>query len=201
MRTAGIIAEYNPFHRGHRYHMEETRRQTGADYIIAVMSGCYVQRGEPAVVDKYVRTRMALDGGADLVLELPVVYATASAEYFASAGVRLLDSLGCVDVLSFGSEYAGVDDFAPLVKILSEEPPIYQKKTAGSSEVRQKFPVGTRGSDAGVYGGDIPGGGCFRVGDFADAESYPGAGVLKVPSSAAFRDLAGGDKKAGSRLP
>ena len=101
MRTAGIIAEYNPFHRGHRYHMEETRRQTGADYIIAVMSGCYVQRGEPAVVDKYVRTRMALDGGADLVLELPVVYATASAEYFASAGVRLLDSLGCVDVLSF----------------------------------------------------------------------------------------------------
>ena len=141
VRTAGIIAEYNPFHRGHRYHMEETRRQTGADYIIAVMSGCYVQRGEPAVVDKYVRTRMALDGGADLVLELPVVYATASAEYFASAGVRLLDSLGCVDVLSFGSEYAGVDDFAPLVKILSEEPPIYQKKLREALKSGKNFPL------------------------------------------------------------
>src|SRR5699024_5801794 len=76
-----------------------------------------------------------------LVLELPVVYATASAEYFASAGVRLLDSLGCVDVLSFGSEYAGVDDFAPLVKILSEEPPIYQKKLREALKSGKNFPL------------------------------------------------------------
>ena len=79
MITAGIIAEYNPFHRGHRYHIRETRKKTGADYIIAVMSGDYVQRGEPAAADKYLRTRLALEGGADLVIELPVIYSTASA--------------------------------------------------------------------------------------------------------------------------
>ena len=66
MLIAGIVAEYNPFHRGHQYHIEETRRQTGADFIVVVMSGDYVQRGEPAIVDKYLRTRMALYGGADL---------------------------------------------------------------------------------------------------------------------------------------
>ena len=81
MKVAGIIAEYNPFHKGHQYHIEETRKQTGADYVIAVMSGDYVQRGEPAIADKYMRTRMALSGGADLVIEMPVIYATASAEY------------------------------------------------------------------------------------------------------------------------
>lgn len=70
MKVAGIIAEYNPFHKGHQYHIEETRKQTGADYVIAVMSGDYVQRGEPAIADKYMRTRMALSGGADLVIEM-----------------------------------------------------------------------------------------------------------------------------------
>ena len=79
MRTAGIIAEYNPFHEGHQYHIEETRKKTGADFIIVAMSGDFVQRGEPAIVDKYLRCRMALAGGADVVLELPTVYATASA--------------------------------------------------------------------------------------------------------------------------
>ena len=73
MKVAGIIAEYNPFHKGHQYHIEETRKQTGADYVIAVMSGDYVQRGEPAIADKYMRTRMALSGGADLVIEMPVI--------------------------------------------------------------------------------------------------------------------------------
>ena len=72
MKTAGIIAEYNPFHNGHKYHLEEVRRQTGADYLIIVMSGDFTQRGIPAVINKYSRARMALDAGADLVLELPV---------------------------------------------------------------------------------------------------------------------------------
>ena len=72
MKIAGIIAEYNPFHNGHAYHIEETRKQTGCDYIIAVISGDFVQRGAPASADKYIRTRTALLGGADLVLELPV---------------------------------------------------------------------------------------------------------------------------------
>ena len=126
MITAGIIAEYNPFHSGHKYHIEETRRRTGADYIIAVLSGDFVQRGEPAVIDKYFRTRMALAGGADLVLELPAVYATASAEYFAMAGVSLLHALQCVDYLSFGSEWVNREEYDFCVKVLTQEPKNYQ---------------------------------------------------------------------------
>lgn len=141
MITAGIIAEYNPFHRGHQYHIEETRRKTGADYIIAVMSGDYVQRGEPAAADKYFRTHLALSGGVDLVIELPVVYATASAEYFASAGVRLLHSLNCVEFLSFGSEKAQVEDFEPIVKILSEESPFFRQKLREKLKMGKNFPL------------------------------------------------------------
>lgn len=126
MITAGIIAEYNPFHRGHRYHIEETRKKTGADYVIAVMSGNYVQRGEPAVADKYFRAGLALKGGADIVLELPVYYATASAEYFAMAGVTLIHKLHCVDYLSFGSEWATIEEYEPLADFLLAEPSEYQ---------------------------------------------------------------------------
>lgn len=90
MKTAGIIAEYNPFHNGHQYQIETVRHLTGADFVIVAMSGDFLQRGVPAIADKYTRTRMALLGGADLVLELPAVWATASAEYFAAGGVQLL---------------------------------------------------------------------------------------------------------------
>ena len=87
MKVAGVITEYNPFHNGHKYQLEQIKRQTSADYIVVVMSGDFVQRGEPAIIDKYERTRMALLSGADLVLELPSVFATASAEFFACAMV------------------------------------------------------------------------------------------------------------------
>lgn len=109
MQTAAIIAEYNPLHKGHEYHLTQTRLQTGADYLIVVMSGDFVQRGAPAVFDKYLRTRMALACGADVVLELPVIYATASAEFFASGAVSLLNGLNVVDTLSFGSECGSTD--------------------------------------------------------------------------------------------
>ena len=85
IKTAGIIAEYNPFHNGHQYQIEEIRRQTGADFVIAAMSGDFVQRGEPAIFDKYTRAHMALCGGADLVVELPALFATSSAEDFAAS--------------------------------------------------------------------------------------------------------------------
>lgn len=104
MKVVGIITEYNPFHNGHQYHIEEAKKITGADYCIAVMSGNFVQRGAPAMIDKYSRTEMALQNGADLVLELPVCYATGSAEYFAHGAVSILDKLGIVDYLCFGSE-------------------------------------------------------------------------------------------------
>lgn len=108
MQIAGIIAEYNPFHKGHAYQIKKTR-DSGATHIVAVMSGNYVQRGEPAILDKWSRTAAALHGGVDLVLELPLPYALSSAESFARGAVGVLDALGCVDVLSFGSECGNTD--------------------------------------------------------------------------------------------
>lgn len=109
MKVCGVICELNPFTSGHEYLFKNARSITGADYIIAVLSGDFVQRGMPAVVDKYARCTAALNGGADLVIELPAIYATASADYFAYGGVTLLDSLGCVDFLVFGSESGDID--------------------------------------------------------------------------------------------
>lgn len=104
MKVTGIIAEYNPFHNGHRYHIEQARNSTGADYIVVIMSGDFTQRGTPACFDKFTRTKMALQNGADLVLELPVCYATSSAETFAEGGVFLLNQTGIIDYLCFGAE-------------------------------------------------------------------------------------------------
>ncbi len=104
MKVTGIIAEYNPFHNGHEYHLSETRKRLKSDYIVVVMSGNYVQRGAPTIIDKYARTQMVLEAGADLVLELPTCFATASAEYFAYGGVAILDKLGIVNDLCFGTE-------------------------------------------------------------------------------------------------
>ena len=98
MNITGIIAEYNPFHGGHCFHIEEAKKKTNADYCIVVMSGDFVQRGEPAVFDKYLRTKMALMGGADLVIELPSVFAVSSAEDFAACGVNLLSRLGAIPI-------------------------------------------------------------------------------------------------------
>ncbi len=104
MRVAGIIAEYNPLHTGHVYHLNMARQITGAEYAVVVLSGDFVQRGEPAIVDKRRRTRMALAAGADVVLELPVSWATGSAERFAAGAVEILDRLGVVTDLVCGCE-------------------------------------------------------------------------------------------------
>ena len=104
MKVIGIVAEYNPFHNGHLYHIEQAKKQTGADYVVVILSGNFVQRGTPAIIDKYSRTKMALENGADLIFELPVIYATASAEAFAFGAVSILDKLGIVNSLVFGSE-------------------------------------------------------------------------------------------------
>ena len=127
MKTAGIVAEYNPFHNGHQYHIEETKKEAGATYVIAVMSGDFVQRGAPAFLDKYERALAALIGGCDLVLELPAIYSTASAEFFASGAVRLLDGLGVCDCLSFGSEGGNLKPLLQLAELLIEEPEEYQQ--------------------------------------------------------------------------
>lgn len=126
MNVVGLITEYNPFHQGHAYHIEESRKLTQADYVIAVMSGDYVQRGTPAIMEKHQRTEMALLHGADLVLELPVSYASGSAEFFASGAVSMLHKLGVVTHLSFGSEYGDIQPFLAVADILAEEPEPYQ---------------------------------------------------------------------------
>ena len=126
MKIAGIIAEYNPFHSGHAYQIQYVKETLGADAVVIAMSGNFVQRGAPALLEKYIRTKMALEGGADLVLELPVPYSTASAEAFAAGGVSLLNSLGVIDVLCFGCESGTTPDFMAAAKILSEEPVEYK---------------------------------------------------------------------------
>lgn len=127
MKIVGIIAEYNPFHRGHAFHLKQARRITGADYVIVAMSGNYVQRGVPAMFDKYLRTEAALRNGADLVLELPLGTATASAEYFASGAVALFQASGIVTDLCFGSECGDLSLLESPAEILSEEPEIYRQ--------------------------------------------------------------------------
>ncbi len=125
MKTVGIIAEYNPFHNGHAYLLHKARQLTGADHCIVIMSGDYTQRGEPALMDKYERTKMALAGGADLVLELPVCFSCASASRFADGAVSLLDALGVVDNLVFGSECGEIHLLEEVASLLAPESPAY----------------------------------------------------------------------------
>ena len=137
----GIIAEYNPFHNGHAYQIEQARLLTGCDFLVVVMSGDYVQRGAPAVFDKYTRTRMALACGADLVLELPVACSCASAEFFASGAVSLLDGLGCVDFLCFGSESGDLQSLMEPARILAKESPVFQEALRRGLSLGLSFPA------------------------------------------------------------
>lgn len=121
MKTVGIIAEYNPFHNGHKYQIEQAKKITGADYCVVVMSGDFVQRGTPSIMDKFLRTKAALMCGADLVIELPVHYATASAEYFAGGAVSILDKLGAIDSLCFGSECGDTEILSTISDMLVSE--------------------------------------------------------------------------------
>ncbi|MBO0475059.1 nucleotidyltransferase [Enterococcus ureasiticus] len=103
MKSCGIIVEYNPFHNGHLYHAKMARKMSGAEVVIAVMSGNFLQRGEPAIIDKWTRAKEALNNGVDLVIELPFAYAVQSADYFAAGGIKLLQALQC-DALCFGTD-------------------------------------------------------------------------------------------------
>lgn len=127
MSTIGIIAEFNPFHNGHFYLINECKKQTGADKCIVIMSGDFVQRGVPSITDKFSRARMALSCGADLCIELPVYYSTGSAEFFAKGAVSILDKLGTVDYLCFGSECGDIDAMSSIASILNDEPDVYKK--------------------------------------------------------------------------
>ncbi|AMJ41947.1 nucleotidyltransferase [Anaerotignum propionicum] len=126
MKTLGIITEYNPFHLGHQYMIEEAKRKSGADRVVVVMSGSFVQRGEPAFFDKWTRAKGALLNGVDMVLELPVLFATANAETFASAAVRILEDTGIVDILAFGSESGNLPALQEAAKLMTNETEEYR---------------------------------------------------------------------------
>lgn len=118
----GIICEYNPFHNGHLLHLNESKKVCNADFTIAVMSGNFTQRGDVALFDKWTRAKMALANGVDLVIELPTVYATSSAENFADGAIKILNTLGIVDYISFGSESGDIDLLNTISSILYKEP-------------------------------------------------------------------------------
>ena len=125
MKIAGIIAEYNPFHNGHQYHLEQTRRASGADAVVVVMSGEFVQRGEPASFDKRLRARWALEAGADVVFELPTVCAVSCAQRFAQGSVAVLAGTGLLTHLGFGCETDSLDDLMQCEAALGVEEPHY----------------------------------------------------------------------------
>ena len=122
MKTVAIVAEFNPFHTGHQYLIEKSKEITGADKVVIIMSGNYVQRGEPAIINKYLRSNAALQCGADLVIELPIRYATASAEYFATGAIKILNSLNFIDYLVFGSEDGDINKLNEIADIFTNEP-------------------------------------------------------------------------------
>lgn len=127
MKIVGLITEYNPFHAGHLYHMQRARELTGADYCVVLMSGSFVQRGEPAIFDKYRRTKAALLAGADLVLEMPTAFSTASAHEFAAYGVALLSAIG-VDAVVFGSECGQIEFLKQAASALNHESAEFQER-------------------------------------------------------------------------
>ena len=127
MKAVGLVTEYNPFHNGHLYHLNKAMEITGADISVAVMSGDFVQRGEPAVLDKYTRTSMALNSGVNLVVELPVNYAVSSAESFATGALKVLDHIKA-DSIAFGSESGDIEGLSELAHILCDNEDMLYKE-------------------------------------------------------------------------
>ena len=137
MTIAAIIAEYNPFHNGHEYMITKIKEETGADYVIAIMSGAFTQRGIPGIADKFTRAKMATVCGVDAVFELPVRFATSNAELFATGAVSFFHALSCVDYLVFGSECGTLSDFMKASDYLIQEPIEFQ--TALRHALKQGF--------------------------------------------------------------
>jgi len=153
-KVLGIIAEYNPFHNGHLYHLEQAKKLTGSSYTVAVISGNFTQRGSTALIDKWSRAEIALNCGVDLVLELPTLYATSSAENFADGAVKILNSLKVVDYLAFGAETSDMDLLEPITDVLYKEPKAYKMLLANELKKGVSFPK-ARENALMLYLGDI----------------------------------------------
>lgn len=157
MKTLGIIVEYNPLHNGHVHHWTASRAAAGAERTIAVMSGPFLQRGEPAITDKWSRTEMALAMGADLVIELPVAYAVQAAEWFAYGAVALLHATGIVDALCFGSESGDIAPLRRLARVLAAEPAELKAGIAARLAGGASYPAAYAGAAAALAGGEADG--------------------------------------------
>ncbi|PAF32319.1 nucleotidyltransferase [Paenibacillus sp. 7516] len=155
MKAVGVIVEYNPLHNGHVYHLNEARRLSGADALVAVMSGPFLQRGEPAIVGKRARTEMALHAGADLVIELPVAYAVQPAEWFAFGAVSLLHRTGVVDSLCFGSESGDLDSLQRIARVLAVEPAGLREDIARRLREGASYPAAYAGAAAALAPGGV----------------------------------------------
>lgn len=140
MKVIGIIAEFNPFHKGHEYIIKQAKETYGADYVVVLMSGNFTQRGSAAIFNKYLRTQIALSCGADLVLELPVYYATGSAAYFANGAVSILQGLGIVTHLLFGCETEDLDMIQRAAKVLAKEPRQFQEALKKTLKKGNSYP-------------------------------------------------------------
>ena len=141
MNLLGLIVEYNPFHNGHKYHLEKSKEITNATHTVAIMSGSFLQRGEPALFDKYTRAEMAVKNGVDLVIELPTLYACQSAEIFSHGAVATLNSLNCVNSLCFGSEEGNIDILQTISEILVKEPSHFKTTLKNFLDEGIVFPV------------------------------------------------------------
>lgn len=126
MKITGIITEYNPFHLGHLYHLTNAKKDTDSDAIICIMSGNFMQRGMPALIDKWERAKIAIANGVDLVIELPLVYSNSSAEWFSYGACSILNSTGVVDSLYFGSEHGNIAELKAIANTIVDEPHDYK---------------------------------------------------------------------------
>ena len=140
MKVTGIIAECNPLHEGHKYLLQEARKVTGADYIVIAMSGDYVQRGAPAIISKEQRASALLQSGADLVLELPLYVSASGADYFARGGISLLESLGVVTDLAFGSESGDLSLLQDAARELNEDTKAFREALQNGLRKGLTFP-------------------------------------------------------------
>ncbi|TQR38414.1 nucleotidyltransferase [Lysinibacillus sphaericus] len=139
MQAVGIVVEYNPFHNGHAYHLEQAKKVAQADIVVAVMSGDFLQRGEPAMVDKWTRTKMALAGGVDIVIELPYVYSTAPATDFAKGAISLLSAIGCGS-FAFGSEDGSIQPFTNTFQLINNHRTEYNTLIKESLKTGASYP-------------------------------------------------------------
>ncbi|MDR3365014.1 MAG: nucleotidyltransferase family protein [Clostridiales Family XIII bacterium] len=153
-KTLGIITEYDPYHKGHAYFLDEAKRLSGADRIVAVMSGSFMQRGEPALFDKYLRAEAAVRNGVDLVIELPFAYGATGPENFAHGGIRLLSSIGVVNAIAFGSESARIEPMKELAGALAFENAALSRQIAEGLATGVSYPAARHEAVAAEIGGE-----------------------------------------------